>query len=382
MAKLSYAELKASVASYVKANKISVDTFEITRDNTAGLLDKIGKIVTIDTSYIDKLAIFDGEELSFGKTIEEWQEDLILPQDYDGTGAGALSPHDGTYRPVAYSYTLGRKKIPQTIRDNDLERAVHNIGQYIELISMKSKRIFDSYAMYRYQVKRQMLAVLAEMCEKATASAGATYAGETFANNKDYAVNSLVRSASSGQNIQYGIVVKPIKSGDFSTFALAVAGGAVVVYDSLVETISVPSDAESGEAFITAVKKAVEQSQDLSEGHSLNGNTLGSAEAGMVLVVKQGVMPEIETKVLAGAFHSDKVAIPAEVVRVKDFGSDTSGVFAILVDRRGIRLHNTHLAVRENYNGDGEFLNLFHHSEHTAFISRNTFVKVYVAQSE
>ena len=93
MAKLSYEELKEVVKDYVVANKISVDTYEITRDNTAGLLDKIGKIVTIDTTFVDKLSIFDGEELSFGKTIEEWQEDLILPQDYDSTGAGALSPH-------------------------------------------------------------------------------------------------------------------------------------------------------------------------------------------------------------------------------------------------------------------------------------------------
>lgn len=65
--KLSFAQLKEIVASYVSENKISVATFEITRDNTALLVDKIAKIFTLDTSFIDKLAVFEGEELSFRK---------------------------------------------------------------------------------------------------------------------------------------------------------------------------------------------------------------------------------------------------------------------------------------------------------------------------
>ena len=63
--KLSFAQLKAIVSEYVSENKISVATFEITRDNTALLVDKIAKLFTLDTSFIDKLAVFEGEELSF-----------------------------------------------------------------------------------------------------------------------------------------------------------------------------------------------------------------------------------------------------------------------------------------------------------------------------
>ena len=65
--KLSFAQLKEIVSTYVAENKISVATFEITRDNTALLVDKIAKIFTLDTSFIDKLAVFEGEELSFRK---------------------------------------------------------------------------------------------------------------------------------------------------------------------------------------------------------------------------------------------------------------------------------------------------------------------------
>ena len=120
MAKMSYAELKDYVASVVTLAKLSNASFVETRDNTVGLLDKIGKIVTLDTNFIvDKLNMFDGEYLSFGKTIEEWQQDLIMIQDFNASGSGALSPHRPTYRPVFYSYTVGKKYIPTTIDYND-----------------------------------------------------------------------------------------------------------------------------------------------------------------------------------------------------------------------------------------------------------------------
>lgn len=375
--KLSIEELKAVVAQYVTENKISVETFEVTRDNTVGLLDKVGKIFTIDTSFIDKLSIFEGEELSFGKTIEEWQEDLKLPEDYDENGSGTLAPHKGTYRPVSYSYTLGRKTFPLTIYNNDIERAVHFVEQFVSIIAMKSKRLYDSIAMWRYQVKRQMLAVLAKMCEQAVGIG--TYSGETFATNKAYEVNTLVRDKASGEGIKYGIVVKPIASGAYQNFAGAVAGGSIILYNGLVESIAVPVDTTTGEAFIKSLKKDVEIASDISEGHSLNGNTLGSAENGLVLLVKQGVMPEVEVDVIAGAFHESKVAIPAEVITIKDFGNDNTGVFAMLLDVRGIKLHSTYRAMRDQQNAQGDFLNMFYHTENTAHISRNTFVKVYRA---
>lgn len=377
MVKLSIEKLKTLVATYVDEQKISVDTFEITRDNTVGLLDKIGMIKTIDFSYVDKLAVLDGEELSFGKTIEEYQEDLKLPEDFDASGSSTLAPHDGTYRPVFYSYTLGQKTHSITIRNNDIERAVHFVEQFVSIVAMKSKRLYDSVAMWRYQIKREMLGKLAEMCEDAVGR-GASYSGETFANNKAYTVNALVRSASTG-TIAYGIVVKPIKSGDFSNWAGAVADGAIIVYDGLVEALAKPVDTSTGEAFVKSLKEAVEVSQDISEGHSLNGNTLGATE-GMLLIVKQGIMPSLEVDVQAGAFHENKVALPAEIIRVKDFGS-ASNVYAMLIDRRGCRLHNTYRAVRSQENAQGNFTNVFHHDEETAFISRNTFVKVYTEPS-
>ena len=71
------------------------------------------------------------------------------------------------------------------------------------------------------------------------------------------------------------------------------------------------------------------------------------------------------------------VAVPAKIVVVKDFGTADSNFYAILMDSRAMRLHNTYRAMRDNANGEGDFLNLFDHTEDTAYLSRNAFVKAY-----
>lgn len=371
MAKLSLPELKSYISSVVTASKLSNSSFNVTRDNIVGLVDKIGKIVTLDSVYaIDKLAEFDGEYLSFGKTIEEWFQDLIMPESYDSTGAGALSPHDPTYRPNFYSYTLGRKVIKTTIRNNDIERAVHFVEQLVEITSMQVKRLSDSMSAYRYGVKREMLGRLCGLVEACYSSSNPTFVTATA-----YTEGTLLKKGATPE--VYGIVVKAIPSSPaIADWATAVSGGYIIEY-SLISEVALPVDDTTGEDFIQEVKEVVEHAGDLSEGNSLNGNTLGAVE-GLTLFVKQGVMPVLDVKTLAGAFHLEKVSLPSKIIVLKDFGaSASSDIFAVLMDSRAMRLHNTYRATRENVNGDGDFLNIFEHTEDTAWISRNAFVHLF-----
>lgn len=379
MAKLSYAQLKVLVANIVTEAKLAIETFNETKDNIVGLVDKIGKIHTLDTVFaIDKLARFDGEYLSYGKIVEEWQQDLILPTDYDSNGAGALTPSDPTYRPVSYSYTLGRKKVKTTIRNNNIERAVHNEGQLSEVISTQIKRISDSMAAYRYQVKREMLGKYIQMCIDVNDpdSVDYTLTNLTAAFESNAPINSTLKVG--GTDVYIFVKAK----GEGSLTGQQMLDQGYIVKLDLVTEIAAPTDTTTGEAFIKQVKKDVEIANDLSEGHSLNGNSLGAVPgegAGLILVVKQGVIPSLEVDVMAGAFHEDKVATPAEVIVVKDFGSAPKEVYAVLMDGRGARLFNTYRAMRSNQNGDGDFENLFDHTEDTAAVSRNTFIKIYKA---
>lgn len=60
-------------------------------------------------------------------------------------------------------------------------------------------------------------------------------------------------------------------------------------------------------------------------------------------------------------------------------GDSTAGknVFAMLVDARGIKLHNGYNATRTSTNADGDFENVVRHFEDTGFISKYCYMKVY-----
>lgn len=371
MTKLSLVELQELISAYVSADKIAVTDLNVTKNNIVGLADKIGKIVTIDSMFKDKLAVFDGEDLSFGKTVEEYFQDLILPEEGATPGTNDekvtkfFSP---TYRPVSYSYSLGSKKFPISKPYNNIERAVHNIGQYERVVLDITKRLFDSESSWKYGVKRQMLATLIKKCEDTETNA------TTFAKANAYAEGAYVTDTTN-----YGVVVVAITANTYNTYNDAVNAGAIINLN-FVTTIAKPTDTASGESFIKQLKSDVEIAMDESEGYSLNGNTIGAVDESLYLIIKQGVMPSLEVDTQAGAFHADKVALPAKHIVIKDFGDNNTGVYAMLVDVRGLRLHPGYRAVRDFENGYNDFISYFLHNEFTAFISRNTFVKIYKSE--
>lgn len=372
MAKLSLEQLKSAVSSYVASNKIAVASFSETRNNIVGLLDKIGKIVQLDTTFYDKLAELDGEVLSMGKTVEEYYQDLILAVDFnqDEDGSRALKFYSPTYRPVCYSYSLGKKVIAESIPNNNIERAVHNEGQFIDIVSTMTKRLSDSRNAWKYQCKRELLGkVVDKICSAYTDATAYVDATTDIVEGTYY-------KQGSGASLVNGVCVVSKTHATGDTWAGLVSGGYIIPLQ-MKKVIPIPEDATTGENFIIAVKSAVESAKDITEGFSLNGNTIG-AEVGLSLYVKQGVMPNLEVKTLAGAFHLDQLGMGVKAKVIKDFGSTTSGVYAVLMDTRGARLHTDYEAVRENINGFGDFLNLFHHMEYTGFASRNTFITIFL----
>ena len=317
MAKMTIDALKTFVATYVAAAK-QAGAWSASTDNLLRLLDKVGQQITLDGTFADKLPELDGNDLPLGKTIEEWFVDLVLPQTYDATGANALAPSYPSVEDAAYSYSLGRRVIPTTVPYDNVERAALSASDAGAMVAKITERLTNSYSLYTYQQKKQLLANL-------IAKAGA-------ATNKA----------------------------------------------TLVQTLAIPADTATSEEFIKQVKADVEAASFANEGHSLNNNLIGAAPS-LVLVIKKGVMPVLEVEALAGAFHAENLAIPATIKVVDDFGDADSKVYAMLIDPRGVKLHRGYHAIRDNVNGAGDFINYFDHSENTGFISKNTFVKVYKA---
>lgn len=320
MAKMTIADLQTKVASYVAAAK-QAGAWTATTDNKFKLIDKIGKIVRLDGSFIDKLPEFDGEELPLGKTIEEYFVDLIAPSDYDETGADNEAPAYPSVEDAAYSYTLGRKKFKTTVKYDDLERACNSEAEFTNRTTKILARLGDSENTWKFALKKQLL-------------------------------------------------------GNIFTKAKALKSTNSALYNSLVQSVALPVDTATGEAALKQIKVDVEAAGFASEQHSLNGQLIGAAPS-LVLVIKKGVNPSLDVDTFAGAFHDERLAVPAKVIVVDDFGSIDDKVWGRLIDPRGVKLHTDYRAVRNHENADGDFRNYVLHDEFTGFLSKNTFVKIY-----
>lgn len=318
MAKMTLDGLHSFVATYVDKSKQAGEWIG-RAVSVMQLMEKIGKQITIDGSFEDKLPELDGEDLPYGKTIEEWFVDLILPTTF-------TKPEDGqTYgvkyvkpsvEQASYCYTLGRRKLETSKPYDDYERAALGATEAADFSTKIVERLYNSESLYKYAQKKQLLA---NMIAKAEAATNAS---------------------------------------------------------TLVQTIAAPTDTNTAEAFIKQVKEDVETAGFANEGHNL-GNCLIGAAPEMTLFIKKGVMPTIEVDALAGAFNRGDLAIPAKIKVVDDFGDNATGVYAMLVDTRGVKLHNGYRAIRTDEHGGEDFVTFTLHSENTGFISKYTFLKVY-----
>lgn len=316
MAKMTISGLQTAMKTYVDASK-QAGTWTASTNNFAGMLDKVGKIVTIDGSYQDKLPELEGEELPLGKTIEEYFIDLTLPEAMSGNnateGAKDSVPSVPTVEEVCYSYSLGRQKIKTTVPYDNYERACLTSEDASNMGAKIVERLENSSSLTRFAEKKQLL-------------------------------------------------------GNAITKALAVDGCHVGV--------AVPTDTNTSEAFITQIKKDAEEASFAHEG-GLNKALIGATD-NLILFVKKGVLPVVQVQALAGAIHNEELAVPAKVVVVDDFGS-VDGAWALLCDPRGIKLHSGYKAIRTKENADGDFVNFVKHFEDTGFISKYTFIKAYTA---
>lgn len=318
MSKMTKASLQAFVTAYVAAAK-QAGTWTASTNNLYGLLDKIGKQITLEGYVEDKLPEFDGDDLPFGKTIEEYFADFILPENYtdpvDGTSYSATYHKAPTETPT-YNYTLGRKKLATSVPYDNVERAALGATESANMITNITDKLYKSETIYKYTQKKQLIA------------------------------NAIAKAAAA-----------PNAS-------------------TLIQTIAVPSDTVTSEAFIKQVKADVEDASFVNEGHNLANCLIGAAPE-LVLYVKKGVMPTIEVDALAGAFNRGDLAIPAKVKVVDDFGDNNTGVYAVLLDPRMIKLHAGYRAVRTDESAEEDFITFVLHSENTGFISKFTYFKAY-----
>ena len=316
MAKMTISGLQTLTQKYVAAAK-QAGSWTNSSDNLYKAVDKIGKMVMLDGQFIDKLPELDGDELPLGKTIEEYFIDLTLPEAYGNITTAA-----------------GGDKAP----------ALPTVENCSYSYSLGREKIKTTVPYDNVERAARSVEDASNMITKILERLGNSYEMFKFAAKKQLLGNAADKAVTA----------------------------------KLVTTIAKPVDTATSEAFIKQIKQDVESASFPNEG-GLNGSLIGAAPE-LVLYVKKGVMPIVEVDALAGAFNEGRLAIPAKIKVVDDFGTMTNtGVYAILVDPRGIKLHRDYHAIRQSENADGDFINYVDHSEHTGFISKNVFIKAYKA---
>lgn len=312
---LTIETLKSAAGAYVDATKQLQTKFVPTVDDFTKTVCKIGEMKTLYLPHVDKLPELSGDNLPFGETIEEFMVNDFLPSDF------------------VYADGAARKN---------------------------ATRATFAEAVYSYPMKEQLWELGVPRNQFRRVSLGERSFGDLIAST----LSTLDSSANA-----WNYAAKRQLLGNAAVEAAKIPGCTSV--------LAKPADTATGEAFIKAVKACVEVASDMNDGN-LAQHTAAAAPS-LTLYIKQGVMPSIEVDTMAGAFNEAKLAIPATVKTVLDFGTTDENVYAILVDNRAIKLHDDILTVTSDYEGRMDQDNFYRHQKQTGFISKYGYIHVFKA---
>lgn len=354
-----------AIKTYVDEAKIANPNYTPSKDEITGLVVKIAKMWHVEQNFNDKLGLFDAEKMGFGGVIEEWQSMLANVEDFDMNTSSVLTPRYLKYLPPSYSYLQDKKKIPVTKPNDIIQKACLNGDSYASLIADIAKRLEDTYAIWKYGSKRELIG------KAITAVDTAMGTTTTFSQASAYTAPAYVKDAS---NNVY-VITQNITAGENKAIADQVKAGKAVKLD-LRTVIGKPEDTETGEAFIKQIKKDVEVAQDINEGHSFNGGALGS-ETGMTLFIKQGIMPSLDVDTLAGAFNQERLAMPVNIVVLPDFGDANEKAYAVMADNRMFRRFPHYESTEEFRDASLDAVTYYRHFQDLYAYSRNAYIHVY-----
>ena len=313
MATLTIEQLKTLAGQYVAATKQLQSTFTPTVDDFTKCVCKIGKMVTLTMPIVDRLPEMNGDNLNAGEIIEEWAVNDFLPTKYE------------------YVDGAGKKN---------------------------ARRATFDEAVYSYPLDQQKFELGVSRTQFQRIALGQ-------ASFSDMVANTLATLDSSTNAWNYAS--KRQLLGNMATKAAE--------KPALVSTLGKPSDTATGEAFIKKVKELGEIANDMND-HNLAGEVAAAAPA-LKLYVKQGVIPSLEVDTESGCFQLGKLAMPAEIKTVLDFGTADASIYAILVDERAIKLHDDINIVTTDYTAEYDQDNYYRLLKQTGFISKYAFVHVF-----
>ena len=322
--KATLATISEFAKAYAVASKSGNTTFNLTKNQLCGAVDKIGEMITLKGSFDDDLTFMDGAELPLGRTVEEYFRALARCALYEGADAEGPKvnvPEFIPYEKCAYSTKLERVKFKSSTQGDELADACINEAAFAELVAGEQEEITDQKSIYKFNIKKAALGNVIAKCRAATNAA------------------------------------------------------------TMVETIKKPAQmtAEEAETFITNLKTLAKKLTFANEGNNL-GNCLigGSKKVKLRLVIKVGVLQELDRLARAGAFNEKYFDLTTayDIDEVDDFGSDTKAI-ALVLDPRSVKVRPWLDRTYSYVNGDGDFMSTVNHYGVTIVTSLYTPFHVY-----
>lgn len=308
--------IKTFVGGVLANAKIAEDAsaFEAVINDTTGLVEKCMDQICLNQVFADKLPELDGDEKEFGAYIEEYNFSLLTPK-------AAPVVEDGKTYGIPY-------------------------------IAPALQGTFHSWKLPEYII-----------------------AGSTSYNK----YKSSMKDAGAYAAFVSGVLKQMVDSYNQTRYeekkALLDWAAANVATS---KTVAKPTDTESGEGFIKAIKNAVEEAsfaRDITIGDKTV--TLGSAE-GFTLYLTKEIQASLSVDTLAGAFHAENLALPC-AVKVVD-SATIGGAYAMLVDNRAIKLFPNRNTVGEDFNAYHDFVTMSRHVIDTPFVSKYATIVKFVEE--
>ena len=141
------------------------------------------------------------------------------------------------------------------------------------------------------------------------------------------------------------LFAEAIKAGDFYDYVVPKIDGTV----------------DSARAFIRTAKKAVKDMSYPSELYNAAGEKQISDPSSVVMFVNKDVAAHMDVDLYAQIFGPEYAKLGITVVEVDNFGSDTTGTYALITSKDWFKVYDTLNEFRQLENPDGLYTNYWLH---------------------
>ena len=270
------------------------------------LLNKIGFTMVTTALFTNKLSKFKTGSVLTGQDVEDIFVNAFRLAEgaYDkegGAGTGGINPfkrRDYQEALVNYYRMNRRDKYVITIYKDDLIRAFNSTTALEQFITAQFNSLYTGAEFDEYEHMKKLFA-------------------------------------------------DAIKAGDF--------------FDYLVPAIGADNPQEACKAFVRTVKKAIADlsypSTDFNPAKVRTSTDKGS----LVLFVHKDIQPHLDVDLYSLIFGPNYAQLGVEIVEVDNFGDDTSGTYALLVDRDWFRVYDVKNEMTQLFNPDGLYTNYWLH---------------------